>query len=142
MALSGHSRASHEAGGFREINVTPLVDVMLVLLVVFMVTAPHLSAGLHVDLPEAQAAETQLEAPPLVLSIASDAKMTLGETDVTENLEEFLRDNPRVQAEHELYIRADKRVPYEAVAHAMAIARNAGVTSLNFVVDPSANGAP
>src|SRR5262245_56922801 len=128
MALSAHSRSSHEEGGFRDINVTPLVDVMLVLLVVFMVTAPLLSAGLHVDLPEARAAETQLESPPLVLSIAADEKMTLDETDVTTTLDTFLRENARVQAEHELYIRADKRVPYEAVARAMSIARNAGVT--------------
>ena len=133
MALSSGSRGK---GAFTEINVTPLVDVMLVLLIVFMVTAPLLTSGLHIDLPEVQAANTPVKDSKLVLSITKDEKILFGETDVTANVEQVLLDNPRVQKEHELYIRADKDARYGVVARAVAAARAANVTSLNLLVDP------
>jgi biopolymer transport protein TolR len=133
MALSGGSRGK---GAFTEINVTPLVDVMLVLLIVFMVTAPLLTSGLHIDLPEVQAANTPIKDSKLVVSITKDEKILFGETDVTANVEQVLLDNPRVQKEHELYIRADKDARYGVVARAVAAARAANVTSLNLLVDP------
>jgi biopolymer transport protein TolR len=133
MALSSGKRGG---GGFREINVTPLVDVMLVLLIVFMVTAPLLTSGLHIDLPEVQAANTPIKDAKLVVSITKDEKILFGETDVTANVEQVLLDNPRVQKEHELYIRADKDARYGVVARAVAAARAANVTSLNLLVDP------
>src|SRR5579871_1319484 len=117
MALSTGNRG---AGGFREINVTPLVDVMLVLLIVFMVTAPLLTSGLHIDLPEVQAANTPIKDAKLVVSITKDEKIMFGEDDVTKNVEQVLLDNPRVQKEHELYIRADKDARYGVVARAVA----------------------
>jgi biopolymer transport protein TolR len=133
MALSA---SRHGGGGFREINVTPLVDVMLVLLIVFMVTAPLLTSGLHIDLPEVQAANTPIKDAKLVLSITKDERILFGETDVTKDVERVLLENPRVQKEHELYIRADKDARYGVVARAVAAARAAGVTSLNLLVDP------
>jgi biopolymer transport protein TolR len=132
MALSSANRG----GGFREINVTPLVDVMLVLLIVFMVTAPLLTSGLHIDLPEVQASNTPVKDAKLVLSITKDEHILFGEDDVTKNVEQALLDNPRVQKEHELYIRADKEARYGVVARAVAAARVAGVTSLNLLVEP------
>ena len=132
MALSGN----RGKGAFTEINVTPLVDVMLVLLIVFMVTAPLLTSGLHIDLPEVQAANTPVKDAKLVVSITKDEKILFGETDVTANVEQVLLENPRVQHEHELYIRADKEARYGTVARAVAAARSAGVTSLNLLVDP------
>ena len=134
MALSGAK--SSGGGGFRDINVTPLVDVMLVLLIVFMVTAPLLTSGLHIDLPEVQATNTPVKDAKLVLSITKDERILFGEDDVTRNLEATLEQNPRVQKEHELYIRADKDARYGVVARAVAAARVAGVTSLNLLVDP------
>jgi biopolymer transport protein TolR len=134
MALSG--AGSKGGGGFRDINVTPLVDVMLVLLIVFMVTAPLLTSGLHIDLPEVQAANTPIKDAKLVLSITKDERILFGEDDVTKNLETTLQQNPRIQREHELYIRADKEAHYGVVARAVAAARSAGVTSLNLLVDP------
>jgi biopolymer transport protein TolR len=128
MALSS---SAHRGGGFREINVTPLVDVMLVLLIVFMVTAPLLTSGLHIDLPEVQATNTPVKDAKLVLTITKDEKILFGEDDVTKNVETAL-----VQKEHELYIRADKEARYGVVARAVAAARVAGVTSLNLLVDP------
>ncbi|HEX8790474.1 MAG TPA: biopolymer transporter ExbD [Polyangiaceae bacterium] len=133
MALSSGSRGK---GAFTEINVTPLVDVMLVLLIVFMVTAPLLTSGLHIDLPEVQAANTPIKDSKLVVSITKDEKILFGETDVTANVEQVLLENPRVQKEHELYIRADKDARYGVVARAVAAARSANVTSLNLLVDP------
>jgi biopolymer transport protein TolR len=134
MGLS--TRGAAKGGAFREINVTPLVDVMLVLLIVFMVTAPLLTTGLQIDLPEVQAANTPVKDSKLVVSITKDEHILFGEEDVTKNIERALLENPRVQHEHELYIRADKEARYGIVARAVAAARSAGVTSLNLLVDP------
>jgi biopolymer transport protein TolR len=134
VALSSSNRGS--GGAIREINVTPLVDVMLVLLIVFMVTAPLLTSGLHIDLPEVQASNTPVKDAKLVVTITKDEKILFGETDVTSNIEAALLENVRVQKEHELYIRADKEARYGIVARAVAAARSAGVTSLNLLVEP------
>jgi biopolymer transport protein TolR len=136
VALSGRSHSAAGGGGFHDINVTPLVDVMLVLLLVFMVTAPLLTTGLHIDLPDVQATNTPVKDAKLVVSITKDEKILLGEVDVTANIEQALQTNARVQAEHELYIRADKDARYGVVARAVAAARSAGVTSLNLLVEP------
>jgi biopolymer transport protein TolR len=125
--------------GFSDINVTPMVDVMLVLLVVFMVTAPLLTAGLRVELPNVEAHE----APPvkdtkLVVTVTREEKILFGEDDVTGTLEQVLASNPRVQKEKELYIRADKNAHYGAVARVVAAARAAGVEGLNLLVEPEA----
>ncbi|HEY5147880.1 MAG TPA: biopolymer transporter ExbD [Polyangiaceae bacterium] len=133
MALSTGKRGG---GSFRDINVTPMVDVMLVLLIVFMVAAPLLTNGLHIDLPEVQATNTPVKDAKLVLSITKEEKILFGEDDVTADVEKALLQNPRVQKEHELYIRADKDARYGVVARAVAAARVAGVTSLNLLVDP------
>ena len=132
MAFSSSSRR----GALREINVTPLVDVMLVLLIVFMVTAPLLTSGLQIDLPEVQATNTPVKDAKLVVSITKEEHILFGEDDVTANVEQVLLQNPRVQKEHELYIRADKDARYGVVARAVAAARSAGVTALNLLVDP------
>jgi biopolymer transport protein TolR len=141
MALSGGGKRSASGGkGFTEINVTPMVDVMLVLLIVFMVAAPLLSTGLRIDLPDVQAANTPVKDSKLVVSITKDEKIMFGEQDVTANVEEVLRTNERVQKEREVYIRADKDARYGVVARAVAAARSAGVTSLNLLVDPEIAG--
>src|ERR1700677_1301092 len=109
---------------------------MLVLLIVFMVTAPLLTSGLHIDLPEVQAANTPIKDAKLVVSITKDEHILFGEDDVTKNVEQPRFDNPRGQKEHEPYIRADKDARYGVVARAVAAARAANVTSLNLLVDP------
>jgi biopolymer transport protein TolR len=130
------SSVRRRRGGFSEINVTPLVDVMLVLLIVFMVTAPLLATGLRIDLPNVQASNTPVKDAKLVVSITKEERIMLGETDVTDNLETVLKTNTRVQTEKELYIRADERAHYGVVARAVAAARSAGVMSLNLLVNP------
>lgn len=124
--------------GFRDINVTPLVDVMLVLLVVFMVTAPLLTTGLKIDLPNVQAANTPVKDEKLLVSVTAEGRVMFGEDDVTGRVYDTFTENARVQSERELYIRADKNARYGAVAEVVAAARRSGVTSLNLLVDPEA----
>ncbi len=136
MALSGKKSSGSSGGGFRDINVTPLVDVMLVLLIVFIVTAPLLTTGVQVDLPDVSAANTPVKDAKLVVTVTKEERIIFGEIDITATVEQTLRTNERVQKEHELYIMADKEARYGIVARAVAAARSAGVTSLNLLVDP------
>jgi biopolymer transport protein TolR len=122
--------------GFSDINVTPLVDVMLVLLVVFMVTAPLLTGGLRVELPNVQAQEAPVRDTKLIVTVTREERILFGEDDVTDRIEDELAQNPRVQKEKELYIRADKNARYGAVARVVAAARAAGVEGLNLLVEP------
>jgi biopolymer transport protein TolR len=122
--------------GFSDINVTPLVDVMLVLLVVFMVTAPLLTAGLRVELPNVEAQSAPVKDTKLVVTVTKEERILFGEDDVTSTIEKVLLENARVQKEKELYIRADKNAHYGAVARVVAAARAAGVEGLNLLVEP------
>src|SRR5712671_1294105 len=96
------SNVRKRKGAFTEINVTPLVDVMLVLLIVFMVTAPLLATGLRIDLPNVQAANTPVKDAKLVVSVTKEERLYLGETDVTADLEAVLKTNASAQTEKEL----------------------------------------
>ncbi len=138
----GLSVGSRRRGGFRDINVTPLVDVMLVLLVVFMVTAPLLTTGLRIDLPEVKAAQTPVKDARLLLSITKEERVLFGEQDVTGRVDQALKESARVQKEREIYIRADKDARYEIVAKVVAAARNSGVESLNLLVEPETEDEP
>jgi biopolymer transport protein TolR len=122
--------------GFRDINITPLVDVMLVLLVVFMVTAPLLTTGLKIDLPDVQAANTPIKDARLLVTVTKDERVLFGEEDVTGRILQVLETSARVQTEKELYIRADKDARYGIVAEVVAAARSSGVVSLNLLVEP------
>jgi biopolymer transport protein TolR len=122
--------------GFRDINVTPLVDVMLVLLVVFMVTAPLLTTGLKIDLPNVQAANTPVADGRLLVTVTADGKVHFDDQDVTGRAYEVFSTHERVQRERELYIRADKNALYGVVAEVVAAARRSGVDSLNLLVQP------
>jgi biopolymer transport protein TolR len=123
-------------GPLSEINVTPLVDVMLVLLVVFMVTAPLLTSGLHIDLPEVKASNTPVKDARLLVTVTKEHKVLFGDEDVTGRVQEAFDSNQRVQTERELYIRADKMARYGEVAKVVAAARASGVQSLNLLVQP------
>ncbi len=140
MALGGGGRRRGR-GGFTEINVTPLVDVMLVLLIVFMVTAPLLTTGLRVELPQVKAHNTPVRDTKLIVDIKQDETIHFAEKDVTENVEQVLLQSPRIQKERELYIRADKNARYGVVARVVAAARAAGVDGLNLLVEPEVEEA-
>jgi biopolymer transport protein TolR len=115
---------------------------MLVLLIVFMVTAPLLTTGLRIDLPEVQAAQTPVKDARLLVTVTKDERVLFGEEDVTGRIDDALKQNPRVQKERELYIRADKEARYGTVAEVVAAARNSGVESLNLLVQPELEEAP
>jgi biopolymer transport protein TolR len=138
----GISVGSRGRRGFRDINVTPLVDVMLVLLIVFMVTAPLLTTGLRIDLPEVKAAQTPVKDARLLISVTKEERILFGEEDVTGRVDQALKENARVQKERELYIRADKNARYGIVATVVAAARNSGVEALNLLVEPEVEEAP
>ncbi len=118
--------------------MTPLVDVMLVLLVVFMVAAPLLATGVPLQLPQSRAAATPIDNKPLVLSITVEGKVFLGEADVTADLRKGLAAEPRIAQGLPLYVRADRDARYGLVARAIAEVRGAGVTAVTLLVEPEA----
>ena len=125
-----------------EINVTPLVDVMLVLLIIFMVTAPLIQQGVEVNLPDARAKPVKAEEQKLVLSIKADRTLWLGTTEDAarvplDGLEQKLKANARVQKDHELYLMADKALPYGYVVDIMATIQRAGVLNVGMITNPS-----
>ncbi len=123
-----------------EINVTPLVDVMLVLLIIFMVSAPMMNTGVEVDLPAAQAPQVEINEEKLLLTVGRDQKVYLGRDEVPyEKLEATLLANDRMQREKELYVQADETVPYGFVVKVIAIVKKAGISKLGLVTDPLAS---
>ncbi|HUS30157.1 MAG TPA: biopolymer transporter ExbD [Kofleriaceae bacterium] len=123
-----------------EINVTPMVDVMLVLLIIFMITAPMMNTGVSLDLPQVTAQNIEDPEGKLVLSIGKDSKIYLGGTQVTwKDLEAKLKANERVQKEGALYIEADNALPYGVVITAMAVAKNSGVAHVLMLTNPTEN---
>jgi biopolymer transport protein TolR len=95
-----------------------------------------LATTLRVELPNVEAQETSVKDSKLVVTITKDEKILFGEQDVTKDVERVLLENPRIQKEKELYIRADKEARYGAVARVVAAARAAGVEGLNLLVQP------
>ncbi|MBI2880727.1 MAG: protein TolR [Candidatus Tectomicrobia bacterium] len=119
-----------------EINVTPLVDVMLVLLIIFMVTAPFLQQGVDVDLPPVAARELPLEADQLIVSIAKDRRVFLNRAPLSipqlrAKLEAIYKEKPR----KEVFLRADKDVPYGFVVETMAAIRASGIQRVGMVTE-------
>lgn len=135
MSAGGRSR-----GAMSEINVTPLVDVMLVLLIIFMVTAPLITQGVPVDLPQTEAQALEGTEKKLVLTLTKDSKIFIGTNDENEipfaELEEKLKTNARLQKDKELYLHADRALEYGFVVDVMAAIKRAGVAKLGMVTDP------
>jgi biopolymer transport protein TolR len=124
-----------------EINVTPMVDVMLVLLIIFMVTAPLIQQGVKVNLPKTRAQAVEATEKKLVLSIDEKKRVFIGDVEVPlEELEEKLATNAKAQADKELYLHADLALPYGTVVEVMAAAQRAGISNVGMITDPG--GAP
>ena len=120
-----------------EINVTPLVDVMLVLLIIFMITAPHLEQGVDVNLPEVTVSPFPARTDELIIKVTGDQKIMLDDVQTPlERLEPVLREAVASRSSESVYIRADKDVSYGFVVRVMAAARKAGVTGLGLVTEP------
>jgi biopolymer transport protein TolR len=149
----GMSSGGSGGGMLAEINVTPLVDVMLVLLIIFMVAAPMIQTGVQVDLPQAKAQTMPDDEGKLVMTVTKEQQVFLGKTMVAscpghlpkddiaisnciDQVVLKLQTNEKVRAEHELYLHADQSLPYGFVVKVMAAAKTGGADKLGMVTDP------
>lgn len=120
-----------------EINVTPLVDVMLVLLVVFMITAPMMQQGIDIQLPRTATAGIETKSEPLVLTIKANKKIYWGPTAVlASGLRSKLKAHFKTQSQKQVYIKADKSVDYGLVAEIIAEVKAAGIENVGLVTLP------
>ncbi|WP_133716569.1 ExbD/TolR family protein [Methylocaldum gracile] len=132
MGFKTDSSSDREA--MSEINVTPLVDVMLVLLVVFIVTAPLLTQAVKVDLPKTEKTDPAPDKHLATIAIDAQGQITLNDQpQPLEAMEQLLRDLQQADPELIVQFQADTAVPYGRVAEAMAVAHKAGITKLAFV---------
>ena len=140
MAFGGFEQSTSQP--MSEINVTPLVDVMFVLLIIFMVCAPLMTQSITVNLPKAVGASTQEKPESVSLAINAEGGITWnGESVVDEGLTQCLTELAAKQPQPELHLVADKDVRYERVAQVMALVREAGVTKMGFVMLPGGAAA-
>jgi len=139
MAFDPGQRASLVS----QINVTPLVDVMLVLLIIFMVTAPILQQGVQVNLPKVKAAALRGEEQQFVVSITRDDQIYLNDTklsaaELTGKLQAIAAERP----DRQVFIRADEQVPYGEVIRTMAAIKAAGIENVGMVTQMPSENAP
>ncbi|PKN27018.1 MAG: protein TolR [Deltaproteobacteria bacterium HGW-Deltaproteobacteria-21] len=120
-----------------EINVTPLVDVMLVLLIIFMVTAPMMTQGLDVNLPQTTAKSIKTQEDPLFMTINKKGEIFLEEHMIRlEDLEEKVKSIFKYRRDKELLLRADRDIPYGVVIKVIAAVKRAGIDKLGMVTEP------
>jgi biopolymer transport protein TolR len=121
-----------------QINVTPLVDVMLVLLVIFMVTAPMMQQGVQVNLPKAETKALPTQEESVVVSIETSGKVYINSSEVpADELRAKLSDMFAARTKKEVFLKADKDVPYGVVVKTMAEIKGAGIERLGMVTEPA-----
>jgi biopolymer transport protein TolR len=135
--MRGLRRRNDQNKAMAEINVTPLVDVMLVLLIIFMVTAPMLSMGIDVNLPRVKSKSVDVTEEKLVLTINEAKEIYLNKTklplgEINSKLEAIFSN----RIDREVFLRADKNVPYGFVVEVMSEIRKAGVDKLGMITEP------
>ncbi len=138
MGMSGSSTKSRMA--MSEINITPMVDVMLVLLIIFMVTTPMMQQGIDIDLPEVSSSGTPTTDEPFVLEIRKNKKLYVGDTELhLPALSEKLTAIFSTRKNKQIYLQADRNVDYGLVAEAMGEIRAAGISEISLVTLPKIN---
>lgn len=136
MAMGGQN---HNRAVMAEINVTPLVDVMLVLLVIFMVTAPMMQQGVQVNLPKADTKAMTAVEESVVVSVDKNGRVFIDKDEVPAgDLRERLLSKFATRAKKEVFLKADAGVPYGEVVRTMADIKGAGIERLGMVTEPAA----
>ena len=140
MAMGSFNSQNHQMPT-AEINMTPLVDVMLVLLIIFIITAPLMTHQVPVDLPRASSTPTPEKPMTLQVSISADNAIFIGAEAVDRNiLETRFREAVAKDEKVEMHLKADRATRYETVAETMSAARRAGLTKIGFVTQPGESG--
>jgi biopolymer transport protein TolR len=146
--MSASSGVHHGPGGRRrrrvrharainEINMTPFIDVMLVLLIIFMVAAPLMSGGVPLDLPKTSAAPLNVDAKPITLSIKATGQVFLGEDEVRDDeIVSRLNATAKSGPDERVFVRGDKKVDYGRVAQVMSLVTGAGFKRVALVTEP------
>jgi biopolymer transport protein TolR len=130
-------RRSRRGGPINEINMTPFIDVMLVLLIIFMVAAPLLTAGVPLDLPQTRASPLNVDTKPVTLSIRASGQVFLGETELSdEEIVGRLASTAKQGFDERIFVRGDKKVDYGRVAQVMSIVTAAGYKRVALVTEP------
>ncbi len=138
MGMGGSPKKSRMA--MSEINITPMVDVMLVLLIIFMVTTPMMQQGIDIDLPEVSSSGAPTTDEPFVLEIRKNKKIYVGDTELrVATLAEKLTAIFSTRKNKQIYLQADRSVDYGLVAEAMGEIRAAGISNISLVTLPKIN---
>jgi biopolymer transport protein ExbD len=135
--MSFHNAFDDQDEVMHEINVTPLVDVVLVLLIIFMLTVPVLTHSIKLNLPKESAAPEQVKPDTVTISVTADGSLFWNDTPVsTEEFRQRLQSSAAMNPQPALRIRGDKRVEYDHIVQAMAMIQQAGIEKLGFVTEP------
>jgi biopolymer transport protein ExbD len=138
MAFGGFSD-NRQPGPMAEINVTPMVDVMLVLLVIFIITAPLFTHAIKLDLPTAQSSPAPEKPETITVSINGEGHVFWDKSEITlDDLNTKLAAAAQKKPQPELQLRADKSTRYEVIAQVMAAAQTNGLSKMGFVTEPKA----
>jgi biopolymer transport protein TolR len=133
----GSAGSGRRRGAISEINVTPLVDVMLVLLIIFMITAPLIQQGVDVQLPKTQSEGLTSDEERLVVTVKRDGKIFVQRAEVKlADLEQKMRIIFETRGNKEVFLRADTKVAYGNVAKTLSALRRAGATRVGMVTEP------
>ena len=137
MGQGCRRRRGRRAGVINEINMTPFIDVMLVLLIIFMVAAPLMTVGVPLDLPQTRAAPLNVDAKPITLSIRANGKVFLGEGELSDpEIAGGLAAVAKQGFDERIFVRGDKRVDYGRVAQVMSLVTSAGYKRVALVTEP------
>lgn len=136
MGMQINNRSNKRRRFVCDINVTPMVDVMLVLLIIFMITSPMLVGGVEVDLPETSSPAISGQYKPLVISLDKKGKIYLFDTEIKRSeLKDKLKAITKEKKDSRIFVKGDKKVPYGLVAETMALIQKAGYTKVALISD-------